>query len=258
MLRHRAVAGVFTLDPLFPEFATAHFRAGWKVRAVPDPVSTDHLSARIVRGWERVGGIPKGRVCFLLFGALSERKGVLQTLDALVRLEPAVAYRIALVFAGQVDQDIRKAFYDRLPAVRATRPEVWIDVRDRFIDDDELAALVERSDVVLAPYQRFVGSSGVLVWAATARRPVITQDYGLVGALTRRYDLGCAIDTRDAGKIAEAIAKAATDPQRLLKSETAVQAFLTGRTPEAFAESILRGIPELRRRVVDLLESDKV
>ncbi|HEV8357460.1 MAG TPA: glycosyltransferase [Gemmatimonadales bacterium] len=245
MLRHRAMAAVFTLDPLFPGFAAAHFRAGWKVRAVPDPAPVDDVSAGAARGRDQVGSIPEGRVCFLLFGALSERKGVLQTLEAMTRLEPAVLERIALVFAGQVDRGIRAAFCDRLRWVRATRPEAWIDVRDRFIEEDELAALVARSDVVLAPYQRFVGSSGVLVWAATARRPTITQDYGLVGALTRQYGLGYVVDTRNPEAIAEAMAKAARDPQRRLQNETAVQAFLAGRTPQAFAESIFRGLAEL-------------
>jgi glycosyltransferase involved in cell wall biosynthesis len=177
---------------------------------------------------------------------VSARKGPLQTLDAFARLEPAVAYRIAVVFAGQVDRNIRETFSERLRVLRATRPEPWIDVRDRFIEDDELAALGAWSDVVLAPYQRFVCSSGVLISAATARLPVITKDYGLVVALTRQYGLGYAVDTRNPEESPRPLRKAAKDPQRFPMNETAVQAFLAGRIPEAFAESILRGIVEMR------------
>ncbi len=57
--------------------------------------------------------------------------------------------------------------------------------------------LLKRCDVVLIPYQRHVGSSGLLIWAASAGKPVITQDFGLIGALTRAYKLGQTVDTKN-------------------------------------------------------------
>ena len=62
-----------------------------------------------------------------------------------------------------------------------------------------------RSDVVLAPYQRFVGSSGVLMWAARAGRPVLAQEFGLVGRLTRDHRLGAVADSSDPAHLAREI-----------------------------------------------------
>jgi glycosyltransferase involved in cell wall biosynthesis len=90
--------------------------------------------------------------------------------------------------------------------LKAERPELWLRVYDRRLDDTELAGLVRRSDVVLAPYQRFVGSSGVLLWAARAGRPVLAQDFGLVGRLTRDHGLGVAVDSSDPAQLARQIA----------------------------------------------------
>lgn len=56
-----------------------------------------------------------------------------------------------------------------------------IKVVDRFLSDDEIPPLVSGADVILAPYLRHVGSSGLLYWPAAAGKSVITQDFGLIG-----------------------------------------------------------------------------
>jgi glycosyltransferase involved in cell wall biosynthesis len=88
-----------------------------------------------------------------------------------------------------------------------------------------------------------VGSSGVLGWAAEARKPVIAQDYGLVGALVRDYGLGLTVDTTDPARITEAMSQLLQPGQ--LEAATAAarwDAFLDGRRPQAFAATVFAGV----------------
>ncbi|MGZ5825931.1 MAG: hypothetical protein ACXWIO_07975, partial [Croceibacterium sp.] len=45
--------------------------------------------------------------------------------------------------------------------------------------------------------QRFVGSIGILLWAVRAGRPGLTQEFGMIGRLTRDHRLGTVADSAD-------------------------------------------------------------
>ena len=124
------------------------------------------------------------------------------------------------------------------------QPELWLRIEDRWLDRAELAVLVERSDVVLAPYQRFVGSSGVLMWAARAGRPVLAQEYGLVGRLTRDHRLGAVADSSDPAHLAREIERMIVHgPQNFIDVPSAA-AFAFSCTPYRFASTLLSSLSE--------------
>lgn len=242
MLRNRAVDTVLTLDPFFADFAMEHYVGGEKVGVVPDPAFP---AAAIPANDDRMpAALPQGRHVLLLFGALTERKGVLHLLEALRLLPPATAGRIAVVIAGRIASDISVRFAEKEASVRREQPDLWLKVENRWLSSAEIAALVQRCDIVLAPYQRFVGSSGVLLWAAHAGKPLLTQDYGLLGRLVRDHGLGIAVDTGNPNDLATAIAGMITqNPQTLVDAKSAA-AFVSQRTPETFASHVytsLRG-----------------
>lgn len=242
MLRHRALRRVHSLDEGFPAFAWARYGAGDKVLPLVDPafppIETTPGDRRLAEA------VPGQRRLFVLFGVLAERKGVPALLRALERLDEEVAARIAVVLAGVLDPAIRSQVEEALERLSARQPALWIHLEDRRLAAGEIAALVDRCDAVLAPYQRFVGSSGVLLWAAGRQRPVIAQDYGLVGHLVREWQLGLAVDTTDPDALAGAIADAAERGRDALAPAEALARFAAGRTPEAFAEALLGPIGE--------------
>lgn len=236
MLRNPAVATILSLDPFFPEHARARYDHGDKVQALPDPA---HPSAGAAD--PSVAGVaaPCDRIMFLLFGYLTERKGPLMVLDALRLLPPSVGSRVAVLFAGRVDPAIRDAIADRQQTLAREQPELWLGIDDRRLGSAELDALVRQSAVVLAPYQRFVGSSGVLLWAARAGRPVLAQAYGLVGRLTRDHRLGVVADSSDPAKLAAAIERMVeSGPQNFIDLSSAAR-FVSMRTPQHFASQVL-------------------
>ena len=236
MLRNQSLDRVLSLDPFFPEHAHKRYPNGSKVIALPDPANPP--TARRAAD-ERARFAPAGRVGFLLFGYLTERKGPLAVLDALLLLPREAAARIAVLFAGRIDPALRDRLEQRRRARAARHPDLWLHSDDRRLDQSELASLVRQSDVVLAPYQRFVGSSGVLLWAAASGRPVLAQEFGLVGRLTREHQLGLSVDASDPSQLALEIARMVDrGPSAFLDCEAATR-FAASQTPQRFASVVL-------------------
>lgn len=241
MLKNPSVSTIWSLDPDFPSYAVANYSMGEKVRAVPDPM--ERMAAR--GGGSSVTSLPAsggGRTRFLLFGVLAERKGVLTLLDALQRIEPQWASAMHVTIAGTVDPAIAARFRLAVASVREIRPELWLEIDERRLPKSDLASHVAGADVILVPYQRFAGSSGVLLWAASAGKPVITQSYGLVGRLVEEYRLGRAVDTTDPSDLAAALVAAVRDGYRELGSPEGMARFTDCHSPEVFASRIMETI----------------
>jgi glycosyltransferase involved in cell wall biosynthesis len=240
-LRNPCVRAVLSLDPFFPAHAESHYNHGIKVRALPEPpimVQSDGDAA------PAIDFAPPGRVGLLLFGYLTERKGPLEVLDALRLLPTHISKRTALLLAGRIDPAIHSAIKERCATLARERPELWVGIEDRWLSRAELEVLVARSDVVLAPYQRFVGSSGVLLWAARAGRPVLAQEFGLVGRLTRDHRLGAVADSSDPARLAHEIERMIVHgPQNFIDVSSA-KTFALSCTPYRFASTLLSSLSE--------------
>lgn len=235
MFRNAAVKAVFSLDPYFPDYGVKHYKRGHKIQPLPDPAFPR-------RQEQQATGLrnpfPPGRTSFLLFGVLTERKGILVLLDALKSLRPEIAERTAVLIAGAVDPAIRAAVTELQTTIGRMNPGLWLHIDDRHLATDELAFFTRSCDVVLAPYQRFVGSSGVLLWAASAGKPVITQGYGLLGKFARDFHLGTTCETTSPAGLSAAIEGVVLSGAEGLCDPCGIARFLTGRTPEAFSSRL--------------------
>lgn len=254
MLRNPAVHTVWSLDPHFPAYAVDRYDHGHKVRPAPDPAYPARMAARD-RESTSMRLSPPGRTMFLIFGVLSERKGMLALVDALRRLEPRYASSVAVLAAGMIDPALEKPLASALADLHEMRPEIWLRFDNRRLSMDEIAAHVANADVVLAPYQRFVGSSGVMLWAAGAGKPVITQSYGLLGRLTREYRLGLDVDTTDPSEIAGAIVTTLRKGPRSLADPAGMARFLECHSPDIFAARVIEAGTGISPPLDELCES---
>jgi glycosyltransferase involved in cell wall biosynthesis len=245
MLRNPSLRCVLTLDPLFPAYARRAFSAGAKVVALPDPIIED-VGRRGDLGADVEAAPGTGRVVFLMFGALAARKGVIEILEALLSLPRETRERVRVVLAGRIDADCAAAVAGlrrRLAEADPGTPSLC--VVDRFLSTAELEWLVVHSDVVLATYRRHVGSSGALVWAARHGKPVIAQDYGLVGALVGEFHLGERVDATRPEAIAAAVSDLTRKERRqAITDEAQWQRFLAGRTADDFAAQLCEAVRE--------------
>jgi hypothetical protein len=78
-----------------------------------------------------------------------------------------------------------------------------------------------------------------LLWAARAGRPVLAQEFGLVGRLTRDHCLGAVADSSDPAKLAAQIERMVEGgPQSFIDLSSAAR-FASSRTPHRFASIVL-------------------
>lgn len=240
MLLNKALRVVLTLDPYFPAHAARHYWNGGKVMTVLDPAHPPvNTTAEETGVADRV---PAQRTMFLLFGYLTERKGVLALLEALRMIPSNIASQTAVVLAGKVEPAIRPEVEEMARRLELEQPDLWLHLEDRRVTSGELDALIRRCDVVLAPYQRFVGSSGVLLWAARAGKPLLTQDFGLLGRLVRDYHLGLAVDCSDPRVLAEGLRRMVQHGGSEFIDRPAARDFVALRTPQNFAAMVFASL----------------
>jgi len=122
---------------------------------------------------------------------------------------------------------------------------VKIILRNQFVAEEEVPLYFDIADVVLAPYQRHVGMSGILLWAAALGKPLLASDYGLMGELVRQRSLGITVDSTQASEIAQGVsAFLAGEPREMFDSQSAAQ-FARENSAERFARVVwgnLKGI----------------
>lgn len=238
MFLNRRLRVVFSFDPAFAEHAQRRLKGGEKVVVLRDPVPVNSDKSR-TRPALQIDDGPTPRKRLLLFGSLSDRKGVFQTMDALKLLDPSIQERLFVTYAGQIQSADREKFVRRFEQLQATRGKLELRWLDAFLSDEELSGLIAASDLILAPYQRHVGSSGVVLRAAAAGKPVLTQNYGLVGSTTRQHHLGLTVDTSNPVEIARGITTFVEGSGEFPFSSAAAKALAQKHRPEEFAADIL-------------------
>lgn len=180
------------------------------------------------------------RIHFLLFGALSRRKGVFVLLDALKKLPQAKAKNIEVLIAGKVDtESTRKELRMNIDLLKDSRPELAVRHLDDFIQYKDIPQIFSEADCILLPYVGNESSSGVLGHAALYEKPVLAAESGLLGKLVKEYKLGVTLDSMDSVILSKSIADFQVN---LEKSENyGFQNFIQEHHPLIFSKKILRG-----------------
>ena len=193
LFHHPLIAEVLTLDPFAPPYYNRILRTQ-KMRYL-----TDYLvDAPPLPNPRSYFQLPSDRLVIVFFGSIARRKGVIQFLEAIeqaFRDRPQLSAQVAIVFAGPIFPDVGEELARRIQDLRHSFRDAFIQVRDSFLTDEEVSTLICASDVVCALYTHHVGMSGMLTLAALHGRLVLGSDFGLIGELTRRFQLGVTCDT---------------------------------------------------------------
>jgi glycosyltransferase involved in cell wall biosynthesis len=107
-----------------------------------------------------------------------------------------------LLFVGTMAPEIRELIERRYGQLQQ---QGRIATVDRYVTDYELHCGFLAADVVAVTYPRQVGSSGALVRAAVAKRPVLASDFGWIAWATETFELGTIVDVSDVERYADAI-----------------------------------------------------
>ena len=115
--------------------------------------------------------------------------------------------------------------------------------------EEDARAILAACDLSLLTYQRPVGASNVMTWAAAAGVPVLATEYGVVGEQVRRHRLGLALNTTDADAIRAALENWLERPETIPFDLEATSAFARANTAELFAATIFsRLMPSQQER----------
>lgn len=173
---------------------------------------------------------------FLAFGFIDERKNILNILQSMQTMSAEEATNFCLLIVGKISPTYKDALMEAYKSIQKIRPELQIEFETRFIDDDEMEAFVGQSDIISIAYINFFVSSGVIGLAARHNKPVLATKHGVIGNLTKEYNLGLTVDGLNHQEIKNALLILAenksTYPER-------ASAFVLKHSGEAFIKALL-------------------
>jgi glycosyltransferase involved in cell wall biosynthesis len=245
LANHVAVPVVFTFDQSYLERLPGFVSQYWHY--VPDPIPL--RGNALVAAFEVPNGPRKlcARTRFLMFGSLGRRKGLVTLLEALNRLSPLDRQRIDITLAGELREVSSEERDEILSLVAAAKELRGLSFRhvDAFLSEDELVREVNACDVVLAPYSDHVGVSGVLLWAAAAGKPIITQKTGWIGHVVRNERLGFVCQSCSCIELANTIMYASDQAILGHFDASRLKLFSSGHSLDEFYEAIVAKLNEI-------------
>lgn len=146
-------------------------------------------------------GISEERKLILVYGSITERKGVLELIQALSR--PDFPLNVEVLLAGKLSEGVKN--FLTLPVNVDLISQGRLHLLDRFIHNDEESVLFAAADIVWLGYRQHYTPSGILVQAASAGRPVIACREGVIGWQAKRHNLGEVVDPADSEALIAAI-----------------------------------------------------
>jgi len=237
VLRQPQLHTLFNLDPLVGQYIDRLSRPFSKAISLPDPVQITSVSVSQITQLRQRLSIAEGRQVFLLFGALNGRKGIYQLLEAIAQLPEALGEKMCLVLVGQANSQEQVQMLCQIETLLHHSP-VQIISHYEFVPEADVPIYFQMADVVLAPYQKHIGMSGILIWAAAAQKPVLSSNYGLMGELVRRYQLGLAVDSSRPADITQGLAQFLQAPITTFGNPQQMRLFATQNSAKRFAQTL--------------------
>jgi glycosyltransferase involved in cell wall biosynthesis len=239
VLSHPQLQTIFCLDP-FVVKPLNNFKSKVKAVHLPDPVQIYNYPEDTVTRLRETLGIQPNRLVFLMFGALDGRKGIHQLLEAILKLPSELGQRLCLLFVGPIKPQDKQQMLDKIPQVYNT--DAQIVIHDAFVPDHEIQPFFQLADVILVLYQRHVGMSGVLVRAATASKPVLGSNYGLMGEVTQRHSLGLVLDATMPTEITQGLIQTITTSPAKIGDRGKMEKFAKLNSADHYAKTIFQHI----------------
>ena len=238
-LQNRHVHFLFSLDP----YAVPYLRKlSDKIAciALPDGYTQTPV-IKIPSAIKRKLGIEPNRRIALFFGVVSKRKGILKVFESLEKLFQSSQKNLCLLIVGHAENNQSGWIKKKICELQRTN-DVQIVWHNSFIPDEIIQDYFRCSDLVLVTYQQHVGSSHVLIRAASEGVPVIGSNYGLVGKYIVSHRLGSAIDTTKADVIAGALDNWIEKGTLESFNGESAQAFASKHKAEKFATTIFSSL----------------
>jgi glycosyltransferase involved in cell wall biosynthesis len=196
----KSLTALFTIDEVLHQYVHQQkLKNATKLLYLPDPAPVvERVPKTAAR--ERLG-IPIEAVVILAYGAIHERKGVIELLDAVV--EDICPSDVHVLLAGVQDKKVQAAVWAGAGA-KLTASGRLHNINSYLSTEDE-GLVLGASDMVWVGYREHFQMSGILALAGRCGLPVLACREGLIGWLTSRYGSGVVVSPEDRVGVAGAI-----------------------------------------------------
>ena len=141
---------------------------------------------------------------FLFFGQITEHKGIDYLLEAMKRVHTQYP-KMRLIVAGKGKYPFDITEYQQLD---------YIEFRNRFIPDDELAELIQGAYCAVCPYKDAT-QSGVVMSAFAFNKPIIATNVGGLPEQVEHDKYGLIVPSCDVDALANAMMHLLSHPEKL-------------------------------------------
>lgn len=247
VLKKPELSILYCLDEVVVDYIQSNMQPGCRVQRLADSF-TEYDESTVRPSEIRTSlGIDPDRRVFMLLGVLDRRKGVVELLNCLKLVSDEAAKKMCILLVGKVHDSHREEVLALIKQVQDESP-VQLVLHDAFIPDEDVQYHFDMTDVVLATYQRHMGSSHALIRASCAGKPVLSADYGLMGELVHRRKLGETVDTTDSTAMAKALERFATVDLRETFDADVSSKFAAENLPEQLGRDLAQMLEQDSRR----------
>jgi glycosyltransferase involved in cell wall biosynthesis len=205
---------IHQLDPFAFEYVKMHRRRLFgRCRLIPEAVEQiQPIRPEVAREMLKVD--VDGRYLGCL-GWLDTRKGV----DLLIRSFASARLRAndRLLLMGNVDPQIQCMLDGEFATLVQ---EGRIVVIKGYVSQEAFHLGFSAADVLVAPYPRHIGSSGIVVRAASIGKPILGSNFGWIGAVIQDFGLGWICNVQDCVEFSKTIEHAMEHLQNYRPSES--------------------------------------
>jgi glycosyltransferase involved in cell wall biosynthesis len=190
LLNFNFIKNIFVVDQFFYNFCNNKIKNS-KIIYTPDPGKIYYKFSKIKS--RKKYHLSKNDFVILVYGAIKNSKGIYELLEALNEIK---INNIKVIIAGEQTNDIKLHLKNKLSKSLIQNNRLIID--RGFKNYKEEAILFAATDVVWVAYNdNFNGSSAVLYQAGSVKKPVITSNKGLIGAINDKYRIGFSVNIND-------------------------------------------------------------
>ncbi|MCY4233542.1 MAG: glycosyltransferase [Bacteroidetes bacterium] len=232
-LNNPHLSSLFSLDRYFVD---AYHSSRAHILSLCDGIESQNPSMNATQMKQQIGFEDHRKVA-LFFGSIAKRKGIFELLEAITILSPSDQEKLCLVIVGKVaSEDQNTLLYQLESLERSSRVQLIKELH--FITDVEMANYMTASDLVLLPYIGHTHSSGILVRAAIAGKPVLGSNDGLIGRYIRDYKLGLDVISTDPSEIATGILMWLNSPDTFPFASSKSNEFASKHSAKQFSKTI--------------------
>lgn len=172
----------------------------------------DNIKAFVKPEWkERTNNV-------LFFGRISPYKGVEYLCEAMKKVHEVIPNATLTIAGGG------KMYFDITPYEELN----YVEVRNHFIDMEELAQLLTECSVSVCPYTDAT-QSGVIMTCFSLNKPVIATNVGGLGEMIDDGNTGLLVEPKDVNSLSSAIIQLLTEEELINKMKTSISdSYLSG------------------------------